>query len=179
MDLTGIQDEDLKKCVEFHGHLCPGLTIGFRAAKYATKLLELNFSEDEDVVCVTENDACGVDAIQVLLGCSAGKGNLLFRMRGKQAFSFYNRNTGKSVRLVLKQRMGEKDRDQWQKELMQMSDEDIFDVKDATFKLPEVARIFVSYPCEKCGEMTAESFIRLEEGKKLCPDCYEEYTRFC
>lgn len=179
MDLTGIQDEDLKKCVEFHGHLCPGLTIGFRAAKYAIKLLELNFSEDEDVVCVTENDACGVDAIQVLLGCSAGKGNLLFRMRGKQAFSFYNRNTGKSVRLVLKQRMGEKDRDQWQKELMQMSDEDIFDVKDATFKLPEVARIFVSYPCEKCGEMTAESFIRLEEGKKLCPDCYEEYTRFC
>lgn len=59
------------------------------------ELLELDFSRDEDVVCISENDACGVDAIQVLLGCSAGKGNLLFHLRGKQAFSFYNRKTGK------------------------------------------------------------------------------------
>lgn len=65
------------------------------------ELLELDFSADEDVVCITENDACGVDAIQVLLGCSVGKGNLLFHLRGKQAFSFYNRKTGKAVRLVL------------------------------------------------------------------------------
>ena len=56
------------------------------------------------MVCISENDACGVDAIQVLLGCSVGKGNLLFHMRGKQAFSFYNRKTGKSVRLVLKEK---------------------------------------------------------------------------
>mgnify|MGYP000335623766 FL=1 len=88
------------KCVAFHGHACGGLTIGFQAARYAMELLELDFSADEDVVCITENDACGVDAIQVLLGCSVGKGNLLFHLRGKQAFSFYNRKTGKAVRLV-------------------------------------------------------------------------------
>ena len=52
-------------------------------------------------MCIAENDACGCDAIQVILGCSVGKGNLLFHMRGKQAFSFYRRGTGKSVRLVL------------------------------------------------------------------------------
>ena len=178
MDLTAIKDDDMRRCVEFHGHICPGLTIGYRAAKYAIKLLDLKFSEDEDVVCVTENDACGVDAIQVLLGCSAGKGNLLFHMRGKQAFSFYNRTSGKSVRLVLKAGNEGKERDEWQQELMEMPDEDIFEVKEVTFKLPEKAKIFVSYPCEKCGEMTAESFIRLEDGKKLCPDCYEEYSRF-
>ena len=80
-----------EKCVAFHGHECGGLTIGYKAAIYAEKLLDLTFSEDEDVVCISENDACGVDAIQVLLGCSVGKGNLLFHMRGKQAFSFYNR----------------------------------------------------------------------------------------
>ena len=90
------------KCAAFHGHVCPGLTIGYRAALYAIELLGLTFSEDEDVVCISENDACGVDAIQVILGCSVGKGNLLFHMRGKQAFSFYNRSNGKSVRLVLK-----------------------------------------------------------------------------
>lgn len=90
------------KCVAFHGHECPGLSIGYRAALYAAKLLDLCFSEDEDVVCISENDACGVDAIQVILGCSAGKGNLLFHVVGKQAFSVYERKSGRSVRLVLK-----------------------------------------------------------------------------
>ena len=90
-----------EKAAAFHGHVCPGLTIGYRAALYAIDLLELTFSKDEQVVCITENDACGVDAIQAILGCSVGKGNLLFHMRGKQAFSFYNRKTGKAVRLML------------------------------------------------------------------------------
>lgn len=81
-------------CVQFHGHACGGLTIGYKAACYAAELLELSFSGDEQVVCIAENDACGVDAIQALLGCSIGKGNLLFHMRGKQAFSFYNRAHG-------------------------------------------------------------------------------------
>ena len=93
-----------EKCVAFHGHACGGLTIGYKAACYAAELLELDFSGDEQLVCIAENDACGVDAIQALLGCSVGKGNLLFHMRGKQAFSFYNRTTGKSVRLVLRDR---------------------------------------------------------------------------
>ena len=62
-----------KKCVAFHGHECGGLTIGYQAALYAAELLGLAFSGDEQVVCVSENDACGVDAIQVILGCSVGK----------------------------------------------------------------------------------------------------------
>ena len=103
-----------KKCAAFHGHECGGLTIGYKAALYALELLDISLenvsenpeciSKDEDLVCIAENDACGVDAIQVILGCSVGKGNLLFHLRGKQAFSFYNRRNGKSVRLVLKPR---------------------------------------------------------------------------
>ena len=93
-----------KKCAEFHGHECGGLTIGYKAALYAKELLDLDFSEDEQVVCISENDACGVDAIQVILGCSVGKGNLLFHICGKQAFSFYDRGSGRSVRLVLKEK---------------------------------------------------------------------------
>ena len=90
------------KCAEFHGHVCGGLTMGYRAALYAAELLDLHFSKDEQVVCVAENDACGMDAIQVIPGCSVGKGNLLFHITGKQVWSFYNRKTGKSLRLVVK-----------------------------------------------------------------------------
>jgi formylmethanofuran dehydrogenase subunit E len=96
------KNEMWERAVRFHGHICPGLMIGFSASLYAMELLDLEFSEDEEVVCIVENDSCSVDAIQAVLGCTVGKGNLLFHMRGKQAFSFYNRNTGKSVRLVQK-----------------------------------------------------------------------------
>ena len=41
---------DWQRCVDFHGHECGGLTIGYKAAQYAIKLLGLTFSDDEQVV---------------------------------------------------------------------------------------------------------------------------------
>ena len=167
-----------EKCVAFHGHACGGLTIGYKAALYAVELLELSFSEDEEIVCIAENDACGVDAIQVVLGCSVGKGNLLFRMRGKQAFSFYNRRTGKAVRLVLRPRDGEMTREESFAYYQAGAPCDLFEVKEATVVLPERARLFDSYPCACCGEVTGANWIRIADGKKLCLDCYRSYDRF-
>ena len=165
-------------CAAFHGHECGGLTIGYKAALYAIELLKLDFSPDEEVCCVCENDACGVDAIQVLLGCSAGKGNLLFHLRGKQAFSVYNRKTGKSVRLVLRPTPEGLDKEARFRYLQDTDPADLFDVKPTTLALPEKARMFQSHPCDGCGEMTAEHLLRLENGKKLCLDCFQAYNRF-
>ena len=177
---TAERDRELwDRSAAFHGHVCPGLTIGYKAALYARDLLDLSFSEDEEVVCVTENDACGVDAISVVLGCSVGKGNLLFRLRGKQAFSFFNRKTGKSVRLVMRDSMrGDKSRDEVQREMMDTPPERMFEVKEPSFALPDGARIFSSVACECCGEKTAENHIRLQGGKKVCLDCFSPYSRF-
>ena len=167
-----------EKCVAFHGHECGGLTIGYKAALYAAQLLELSFSDDEQVVCVSENDACGVDAIQVLLGCSIGKGNLMFHMRGKQAFSFYNRETGKSVRLVLKSKPQNMTREESFAYYQSCEPCDMFEVKPTTIQLPEKARLFSSYTCDCCGESTGANWIRLDGDKKLCLDCWETYDRF-
>ena len=165
-------------CVAFHGHECGGLTIGWKASLYAIKLLELEFSEDEQVVCIAENDACGVDAVQVMLGCSIGKGNLLFHMRGKQAFSFYNRKNGKSVRLVLKPGPDGMSRAESFGYYQSCRPEEMFAVKETTICLPEKARLFDSYICDCCGEVTGANWIRLAGGKKLCLDCYDSYDRF-
>ena len=167
-----------KKCAEFHGHECGGLTIGFKAALYAIELLNISFSPDEEIVCISENDACGVDAIQVILGCSAGKGNLLFHMTGKQAFSFYDRKSGRSVRLVLRQVGSELSREARFKLMQAAEPRELFDVKETTIVLPEPARIFNSVVCEACGETAAESCIRLQGGRQLCLDCYKAYSRF-
>ena len=167
-----------EKAAAFHGHVCPGLTIGYRAALYAIDLLGLTFSDDEQVVCISENDACGCDAIQVILGCSIGKGNLLFHMTGKQAFSFYNRKTGKSVRLVLKEKPAGMTREQSFNYYHECKQEDMFTVKETKIALPEQARLFDSYVCECCGETAGANWIRLAGGKKLCVDCYSRYDRF-
>lgn len=183
-------DEDKalwNKCAEFHGHVCGGLTIGYKAALYAIELLDLTLggggnagclSSDEEIVCVAENDACGVDAIQVILGCSIGKGNLLFHMRGKQAFSFYNRKTGQSVRLMLKPKPEGMTRAQSFDYYQVCEPMDMFNVMPVRIQLPTEAKIFDSYTCECCGESTGANWIRIMGGKKVCLDCYETYDRF-
>lgn len=165
-------------CVAFHGHECGGLTIGYKASLYAAQLLNLEFSDDEQVVCITENDACGVDAIQVMLGCSIGKGNLLFHMLGKQAFSFYNRKTGKTVRLVLKPKPEGMSKAESFAYYQSCKPEEMFEIKETTITIPEKARLFDSYTCDCCGEVTGANWIRLASEKKLCLDCYESYDRF-
>lgn len=165
-------------CVAFHGHECGGLTIGYKASLYAIELLKLEFSADEQVVCIAENDACGVDAIQVMLGCSIGKGNLLFHMRGKQAFSFYNRKTGEAVRLVLKPKPEGMTKAESFAYYQSCKPEEMFDVKAVTITIPEKARLFDSCICDCCGEVTGANWIRLSDNKKLCLDCCDTYDRF-
>ena len=167
-----------EKCVAFHGHQCGGLAIGYKAALYAMDLLDIEFADNEQVVCIAENDACGVDAIQVLLGCSIGKGNLLFHMTGKQAFSFYNRATGQSVRLVLKPKPLNMTPEESRGYYFDRTPQQLFDAMPVKLPLPTPAKNFDSYYCECCGEKTGSNWIRLAGGKKLCLDCYESYNRF-
>ena len=159
---TVINEKELwEKCAAFHGHVCGGLTIGYKAALYAIKLLDLTFSEDEETVCICENDACGVDAIQVMLGCS-----------------FYNRKNGKSVRLVLKKRPKNMSKEESFVYFQECKSEDMFDVKPVRIELPEPARLFNSMECEECGETAAETYIAVQNGKHVCIDCRKQYSRF-
>lgn len=171
-------DKELwKKSVEFHGHECPGLAIGFKACEAAMEKMGIKFSSDEEIVCITENDACGVDAVQVITGCTFGKGNLIYRGTGKMAFSFFNRTSGESLRMIVKPFKGEMDRKQRQGYILNSPVEDIFDFKRPPFEIPEKARLFTTIVCESCGEGAPEHKIRISEGKKVCLDCFKDYSR--
>lgn len=177
-----LTQEHLDKVAAFHGHICPGMLIGFKAVEGAIALLGLSDAAlpavDEEIVAVVENDACGVDAVQVLLGCTYGKSNLIARIRGKMAFSFFSRDTGKSARLVLKPECGKGlTREEYSDYLFTHSYEELFDVKEPFYGLPEPARLFASQQCAKCGETTAEFGLRVQEGQLVCRDCYDAYQR--
>jgi len=181
---------DLKACIAFHGHLCPGLTIGYAAAKIALKKLKYKRANDEELLCITMTDSCAVDAIQFMTGCTLGKGNLIFQDFGKMVFVFIRRTkrgVTNGVRLslnphVMKKRLSaaaRKDKEAAALALLKVSLEKLFNVQTIqNYPLPERARIFPSKPCASCGKPTMEPRLRVEEGKLVCPECVKHnYSR--
>lgn len=164
----------IEQTIEFHGHDCPGLTIGIRAAELART--KLGIHESPDPVCVTETDMCGVDAIQFLTGCSFGKGNLIHKDYGKSAFTFFNRDTGKGFRAVFQNSIAKDEQDKKAriKYLMDANLSDLFLCEDIDAAPVRPARILKSIQCGSCGEMTMESRIRLFDDQYLCPPCFQD-----
>lgn len=85
---------DLKACIDFHGHLCSGVIIGYKVAKIAMDEMRFKKTRDEEVVCISMTDGCAVDAIQYLTRCTLGKGNLMLKDYGKMVFLFLKRKHG-------------------------------------------------------------------------------------
>ena len=166
-----------EKAVAFHGHECPGLALGVRLCEYVQEHLHLRFSEDEQLVCIAEADSCPADAIQALLGCTFGKGNLLYRPTGKTAYNFYNRTTGKSVRVVALRSKSELSREARKRQILEAPLEELFTTTEVKYPLPETARIFKTLTCELCGEGMAEHMARLQDGKVVCLHCFRAYDR--
>ncbi len=97
--MNELNNDDLRDVIQFHGHLCPGLALGYRIAKAALRELKADRPRDEELVAIVENDSCAVDAVQFITGCTFGKGNLIFRDYGKHVYTFFNRRTGQGVRI--------------------------------------------------------------------------------
>lgn len=194
---------DWDKAAEFHGHTCPGLATGFRVAKIAMKELETIRSADEEIVAIVENDACGIDAIQVITGCTIGKGNLIYRDLGKQVYTFACRNSGRAVRIAVRNKTwqgdpqmkeikkkyfsgtaSEEERKIFQehqneriKHILELPAVEFCEVKHIAIDLPSRARIFESYLCAECGESVMEPRARLKNGKIVCIPCSDNYSR--
>ena len=190
--------EDLKKCIEFHGHLCPGLIYGYMVAKTAMDLLKLNRSRDEEVVAISENDSCAVDALQILLGTSIGKGNLILKDYGKNVYTILNRQSKKAYRFSRKKHYEyqgkpkdefvqldaaissgtatEKDKRRHKmlksNDLLQRPFDDIFSTEEVDSVMPPYAPLARSEACATCGEMTMSTkMVEKENGKYLCIPC--------
>lgn len=167
--------EQIDSTISFHGHSCPGLAIGIRAAEYGMKLL--GKVGQENLVCVSETDMCAVDAIQYLCGCTYGKGNLIHRDIGKAAFTFYDRSGATGYRLVLKSVVQSATDDTKEKRIhsiMTAPLEELFSFQTIDNSPPRRARVLDSVTCEQCQEEIMESRMRRFAGQTLCLPCFEK-----
>jgi formylmethanofuran dehydrogenase subunit E len=184
--------------VQFHGHVCPGLSIGYRVAVLAAERFK-DRSKDEELVAIVENRSCAVDAIQAINGCTCGKGNLIFKDHGKHVYTYFKRGDNKALRISLKPdalpqdekhialfaklRAGTASSEE-EKEfreshnaksqrILEMPEEELFWVRDVEIEPPEKAIIYPTLICSKCGEGFMEPLGRIRDGEIVCIPCFE------
>ncbi|MDY9925662.1 FmdE family protein [Methanosarcina sp.] len=184
--------------VKFHGHVCPGLSLGYRVAMLAAERFR-DRSEDEELVAVVENRSCAVDAIQAINGCTCGKGNLIFKEHGKHVYTFFKRGDKKALRISLKPdvlpqdgkhtelfaklRAGTASPEETKEfrasheakshRILEMSEEELFRISEVEIEPPQKAIIYPTLICSECGEGFMEPLGRVKTGEIVCISCFE------
>lgn len=186
----------LERAIEFHGHICPGLLMGVRVAEFAQKFLDVDQDQDEELLAVLYHNSCGADAIQAILGCTFGKGNLIFKDYGKQVYTIASREKNRAVRISHKlgSRSGPKN-DRYRElagmevltpdeaeeledlrafmfeDIMTRPFESMFEYREVPFEAPAKAKIYPSVKCEVCGEGVMEPRAVKTETGWICMEC--------
>jgi formylmethanofuran dehydrogenase subunit E len=196
--MNKVQSSDAwKKAVDFHGHVCPGLAIGFKAAAAGMEWLKQNRSEDEELVAIVETNACSADAVQVLTGCTFGKGNFIYKDHGKNVFSLVSRISGNGVRVALRagafqpnerhmeliqkirtETATEQERSEFRSiherrstDILEKDPGELFTIESVTVELPPKATIEPSRSCAHCQEPTMQSRLEEKDGVLVCKTC--------
>jgi formylmethanofuran dehydrogenase subunit E len=189
----------LLDALAFHGHKCWASTAGVRAGLAALKALGADRSGAKSLHAILENGyyhgaMCFGDGVQYATGCTFGKGNMEKEPKGKLAVTVIDKAKKKAVRVAYKPTLQEKIKNSTfmqkraagvpptqipeyeQLELVNLiwdaSEEDVLTigpVVDYDWEEPdEIVRFAV---CSQCGELVAEPYLRIVEGKSLCMDC--------
>jgi formylmethanofuran dehydrogenase subunit E len=185
----------LKQIADFHGHLCPDLVIGYRAAQYALSRLEVKLALPNLRVLV-ENNTSAVDAIQKLTGCTLGNLRLLIRNEGKHVYIFQvNKQRGLCLtlapagqvvspiflRLEEMIQSGKANLDETAEyqylldqrivQLLHLPSESLFAASWVDVTLPEPPLSSAIQNCERCGEPVITSHLVDVQGRLLCQSC--------
>jgi formylmethanofuran dehydrogenase subunit E len=183
--------ECLKKASLFHGDLCAGITLGTRMSILGLKAIGIDDPMGKDrknLIVFVETDRCATDAILAVTGCHPGKRTMKILDYGKMAATFVNLATGKAVRVVVKDKTMDPNKE-YDREMIEaephtekyamMPAEDLFELEEVDVDLwPEdmpgkPLRIVV---CSSCGERIMDMREVRDNGRILCKPCAEGKT---
>jgi formylmethanofuran dehydrogenase subunit E len=169
-------DEDLQAARVFHGHLCHGMVMGVRMARYGCRQLGIDDPRSyRDLIVYVEMDRCATDAVSVTCGVTLGKRRMKFVDYGKMAATFVDLATGRAFRLAPQPDVPYAGRDVDPIEFWNdWTDEQLFSCTPVTVDIPEEdkpgspSRHAV---CEACGEQIKDGRELVKEGRTLCRAC--------
>lgn len=190
----------LKMTGQLHGHFCPFVAIGVKSAIRAMKELGVRSSGMEEVIAIVETNNCFSDGVQFVTGCSLGNNALIYRDYGKTAFTLAKRS-GEAVRVsvkadsqfleerepeaielfqkvIVKRQGTEADQRRlevlWRQisfKMLDVPDDELFNVSRLTIRIPAYSRIFANVKCSECGEVVMEPRAKIKDGKPVCIPC--------
>jgi formylmethanofuran dehydrogenase subunit E len=153
---------------QFHGFSAPGVILGGIMVDFALR----HMPPDGLFNVLSETNKCLPDAVQLLTPCTIGNGWLSIRNFGRFALAFYDKDTGKGIRVVLNPLQVET----WP------------DIKDWYYKLKakeEVDADILLESIQKGGnslcelrdiQILAALLTKTKRGKRIiCPKCLEAY----
>ena len=194
-----ITDKQFENVVKFHGHICPGIAFGIKVSLCALEKLDPT-AESKELTAIVENDACPVDAVQVMTGCTFGKGNLIFKNYGKQVYTFFDKKSDRGIRISFRniqtpetveskqirdkfasgdrsvetlEAMGQAKAEKIH-QIMNMPADELFEVTTVTPKIPDKFRLSPSVDCAVCKEKVMESQAKVKNGRIVCIPCYRD-----
>ncbi|NOY24050.1 MAG: formylmethanofuran dehydrogenase [Acidobacteria bacterium] len=203
--MTDEQKEYLYSALNIHGHACGGMPMGYVAGLAAMKALGMDSRERNmsTIAIVYAGDGhaagCFVDGVQFSTGCTFGKGIMKKEPKGKWQFMLIQKKTGKAVKVRIKNEIldkafsapfitkyrakGVNPTDIPEEiavpgftRLFTLKPEAVVEIEGPfTVEVPKAKPCFNRVSCSVCGATVAENYIRMEEGKPVCPDC-SRYT---
>ena len=169
-------DEDLQEAQAFHGHLCHGMVMGVRMARYGCSRLGLDDPRSyRDLVVYVEMDRCAADAVSVVCGVTLGRRRLKWVDYGKLAATFVDLDTGRAVRIAPQPAVPHGSHDVDPVEFWKdWPDEALFSCTEVTVDIPEEDK--PGFPlrkatCEECGELINDGREVVKDGRTLCRAC--------
>lgn len=178
----------LKEASEFHGDLCTGITLGTRMSMIGLEAIGIDDPKGKDrkkLIVYVETDRCASDAILAVTGCHPGKRSMKILDYGKMAATFINLETGKAVRVVVKDKNRNKDKESAFHETVNESSPDRYVIAPAAelFQVEEVEVLLKPedmpgkplrvVTCALCGERVMDMREILKDERVLCKPCAE------
>jgi formylmethanofuran dehydrogenase subunit E len=183
----------------FHGHKCWASTAGVRLGQAAMEALGVPRAGSKQLHAIIETGdhhggMCFGDGIQFTTGCTFGKGNIEKSGEGKFAVTLVDKAAKKAVRVAYKPTLQPQIKASafMQKRAAgvpptDIPDEEQMEVVNLVWSAPaaeimtvgpveasdwrepeEVVRFLV---CPSCGELVAEPYARVAEGRVVCSAC--------
>jgi len=183
-----------------HGHKCPAMPMGLRVGAAAMNALGVERAKDGQLLALLDlgEDHCATcfaDGVQMITGCTFGKGNIKKQHFGKWGLTLVEVATGRAVRatpkaeamLANKQSTFFKDYrekgvpaskvpaevvEPLVERVMGAPDEKLLSVGEVfQHALAPHPHSFASLVCDGCGEMVVEGYARIVGDKKVCQPC--------
>jgi len=90
-----------EQVIDFHGHTCPEISLGYRVAQIAMRELGIRPTPSSQLVVTAYTHSCALDAFQVINRATYGRGNLLVNEKKQHVYHFQYTGSSEGVKITI------------------------------------------------------------------------------